>query len=179
VHREAFTLYPVGHAPYGREVVLDQVPGGADDPRASLVGAAVAACRGDLWPEGLDEGGPGPVRRTQRRRIAGVARLVGLDGPEVSSQVAGELGLGALALRGSLSERVAALSQLGPGLGAWLRVAGAVDVAGRQGVVGVLAGVARTRLNRASGRWVRPYRGPPAQGVSEHESVLGRRSESQ
>jgi hypothetical protein len=152
--------------------MLDQ--GDGQELRPSLVGAAIAACRGQWWPEGLDEGEPGPVLRTQRRWIATAARALGLDGPEVDSRVVGELALDVIAVRGSRSQRVAALGQLGAGLGPWLRVAGAIDVVGRLGVVGVLPGVVRARLTRAGGRWARGYRGPPSQGSNEHESVLSR-----
>ncbi len=173
-HGVAFTLYPVGHLPYGREAVLGQSAEGGEDPRASLVGAAVAACRGDEWPEELIEEEAGPVRRTQARRIARVAFMTGLDEPRVDSRILDELGLEAIEVQGSLSRRVAALSRLGAGLGPWLRVAGAVDRVGRLGIVGVLPGVVRSRLTRPSGVRARHYRGPPCGGGRGHESVLDR-----
>ena len=175
-HGVAFTLYPVGHLPYGREPVLSQCPEYEEDPRASLVGAAVAACRGDEWPEELIEDEAGPVRRTQARRIARVACVTGLDEPRVDSWVLAELGLDAIEVQGSLCRRVAALSRLGPGLGPWLRVAGAVDRVGRLGIVGVLPGVVRSRLTRPSGVRARHHRGPPCGGGRGHESVLDRSS---
>ena len=65
VHGVAFTLYPVGHVPYGREPVLCQSESGGGDVRRSLVGAAVAACRGEWWPEELIEGKGARHRRTE------------------------------------------------------------------------------------------------------------------
>ena len=173
-HGRSFTLYPVGHVPYGREPVISQVEGtGADEPRASLVGAAVAACRGEHWPDELIFDEQGPVRRTQRRRIARVGQVVGLEQREVDSRVLGELGVGVVQGCGRLGERVAALSALGPGMKAWLRVVGAIDLAGHLGPVGVLAGVARSPLTPARGSRARSLRGPPSPPSRDgHESVL-------
>jgi hypothetical protein len=177
VHGQAFTLYPVGHVPYGREPVVCQTEQGDEDLRSSLVGAAVAASRGERWPEDLIEGEAGPVGRTQRRRIVAVGRLVGLDRPLVDSRVLGELGLDAVQVQGSLTSRVARLGRLGPGLGPWLRVVGAIDLVGRLGSVGVMPGVARSRLTPARGARARFLRGPPSQGWGGHESVLARGAE--
>ncbi len=177
-HWTAFTLYPTGHIPYGREPVLGQCPEAREDPRASLVGAAVAASRGDLWVEDLIEDEVGPVKRTQARRIARVAFVTGLDDEHVDSRIFGELGLDAVDVHGILSQRVAAMSCLGAGLGPWLRVAGAVDLVGRLGTVGVLPGVARSRLTRPSGVRARHYRGPPSGSDRGHESVLDHPSDS-
>ena len=180
-HGRSFTLYPVGHVPYGREPVICQAERPASaDPRASLVGAAIADCRGEHWSDDLIEDERGPVRRTQRRRIAFVGRAVGLDRQDVDSRVLGELGLEVVQTRGRQSERVAALSALGPGLERWLRVVGAIDLVGRLGPVGVLAGVARSPLTPARGIRARSLRGPPSQpGSSGHESVLERCREGQ
>jgi hypothetical protein len=175
-HGVALTLYPVGHIPYAREPVLWQSSWGGEDPRASLVSDAVSACRGEHRVEELIEDETGPVRRTQVRRIARVAYVTGLDKPEVDSRILGELGLDAVDVHGSLSRRVAALSRLGPGLGPWLRVLGAMDLVGHLGVVGVLPGVARSRLTRPSGARARHHRGPPFGGGRRHESVLDRGS---
>ena len=177
-HVVAFTLYPVGHIPYAREPLLSQFPSRGGDPRASLVGAAVAVCRGEQWVDELIEGEPGPVRRTQKRRIARVAFVTGLNEPAVDSRILGELGLDAVDVHGRLSRRVAALSRLGPGFGAWLRVMGAVDFVGRLGIVGVLPGVARSCLTRPSGARARHHRGPPSGGGLKHESVLDRESDA-
>jgi len=173
-HGRSFTLYPVGHVPYGRAPVVCQVDGAEpDEPRASLVGAAIADCRGERWSEDLIFDEQGPVRRTQRRRIAFVGRVVGLDRQDVGSRVLGELGLAAMQMRGKLSDRVAALGELGPGLDPWLRIVGAIDLVGRLGPVGVLAGVARSPLTPARGIRARSLRGPPSQpGGRGHESVL-------
>jgi hypothetical protein len=173
-HGTAFTLYPVGYVPYGREPVICQVEATKpEDGQASLVGAAVAERRGERWPEELIEDERGPVRRTQRRRIAAVGRFVGLDQPVVGSRLLGELGLDAAQTTGRLTDRVAALSNLGPGLAPWLRVAAAIDLVGRLGPVGVLAGVVRPSLSPARGSRARSLRGPPYQpGGRRHESVL-------
>ena len=176
-HGVAFTLYPVGHIPYAREPVLCQSSSRSDDPRATLVGAAVAASRGEHWFDELIEDESGPVRRTQMRRIARVAFVAGLDGVEVGSRILGELGLDAVEVHGGLQRRVAALSRLGPGLAPWLRVAGAVDHVGHLGIVGVLPGVARARLTRPSWARARHRRGPPGDGGGRHESVLDRGSD--
>lgn len=176
-HGQAFTLYPVGQVPYGREAVVCQAAEGTGNPRSSLVGAAVAACRGERWPEDLIEGEAGPVGRTQRRRIVAVGRMVGLDQAILDSRVLGELGLDAVQVQGGLAHRVAALGQLRPGLGPWLRVAGAIDLVGRLGPVGVMPGVARARLTPARGARARFRRGPPSQRGSGHESVLARGAE--
>ena len=175
-HQKAFTLYPVGHVPYGREAMLCQVEGaGSDETRTSLVGAAIAVCRDEHWPDELIFDEQGPIRRTQRRRIARVSRLVGFDQQEVDSRVLGELGLGVMQSGGGPSERVASLSTLGSGSAAWLRVVGAIDLVGRLGPVGVLVGVARSPLIPARGVRTRFLRGPPSQtGNPGHESVLER-----
>jgi hypothetical protein len=124
--------------------------------------------------EELIEEESGPVRRTQSRRIARVASVTGLDEPLVGSRILGELGLDAVDVRGDLSRRVAALSRLGSGLAPWLRVVGVVDLVGRLGIVGVLPGVARSRMTRPSGTRARYYRGPPFGSGLRHESVLDR-----
>lgn len=172
VHGGAFTLYPVGHLPYGRVPVWSQSAADEEDPRSSLVGAAVAACGGQRWPEELIEDERGPVRRTQARRIGRAAFVIGLDGLQVASAVLGELGLDAVEVHGGVSRRVAALRGLGPGLGPWLRALAAVDLVGRLGTVGVLPGVGRSRLTRPRGRRARHHRGPPSAGGRGHESVL-------
>lgn len=161
-HRRSFTLYPVGHVPFGREPVVCQVEDPEEaDSRASLTGAAVAVCRGERWPEDLILGEQGPAGRTQRRRIAAVGRLVGLDQPRVDSRVLGELGLDLVETGGKLSARVAAVGRMGPGIGAWLRIVGAVDLVGRLGTVGVLLGTTRSSLTPARGSRARCLRGPP------------------
>jgi len=171
----SFTLYPVGHVPYGREAVICQAEGTEEkEGRASLVGAAVAYCRGERWPEEPIEDEVGPVGRTQRRRIAAVGRAVGLDQPKVDSRLIGELGLDVVQTRGGLSERVAALCEAGPGMGPWLRIVGAMDLVGWWGRVGVLAGTANARLTPARGCRARSLRGPPERSGSAHESVLER-----
>jgi len=173
-HGRAFTLYPPGHVPYGREPLLSQAEGtDACDPRSSLVGAAVASCRGEHWPDELIFDEHGPVRRTQRRRIARVSALLGFDRDEIDSRVVSELGLSVMESVGDVAQRVAALSVFRPGLSPWLRLVGAVDLVGQLGPVGVLAGVARSPLTPARSSRARSLRGPPAEiSKNLHESVL-------
>jgi len=173
-HGGSFTLYPVSHVPYGREAVICQAEGKEAEGRASLVDAATAYCRGERWPEEPIEDEVGPVGRTQRRRITAVGRAVGLDQPVVDSRVLGELGLDVVQTRGGLSERVAALGGVGPEMGPWLRIVGAMDLVGRWGRVGVLAGTVSARLTSARGCRARSLRGPPERRGSAHESVLER-----
>jgi hypothetical protein len=163
VHGAAFTLYPEGHVPYGREPVLRVADeGGEVDTRSSLLGAAVAASRGERWPEELIEDEEGPVQRTQRRRVQRGAWAVGLDGPVVDSAVLAELGLDAVACTGTVAARVAVLADKGSDPGLWLRIVGAIDLVGRYGPVGVMEGLRGRRLAAARSSFVRALRGPPA-----------------
>ena len=163
VHEIAFTLYPVGHVPYGREPVLGE-PGeaGEIDTKSSLVGAAIAAIRKERWPEELIFDEPGPVQRTQRRRVEWLGKAVGFDQPQVESSVLGELGLAAIEVNGqTLPQRVSALSRLAPDSASWLRFVGALDLVGRLGPVWVMPGIGRSRLVPARGSFARNMRGPP------------------
>lgn len=100
-HAVSFTAYPPGHYPYGRVPLVDlaldgsglEIEAGDDVAAGTLLEAAVGATKGALWPR---EGGVGEVRSTQRRRLRGVAALLGLVGladlqgvdPEVAAEVA-------------------------------------------------------------------------------------------
>ena len=170
----AFTLYPEGHVPYGRVPVLSEPDeAGEIDTKASLVGAAIAVVRGQHWPEELIEDEQGPVGRIQRRRIKRLGMLVGFDRIQVESAVLGELGLNVIDVGAeSLAQRVAALSKLGTGCGAWLRVVAAIDHVGRMGPVWVMPKPTCDRLSPSRGALARAMRGPPFDGNSRHESVL-------
>jgi len=162
LHEVAFTLYPEGHLPYGRKPVLGRADeSGKIDARSSLLGAAVAASRGERWPEELIEEEKGPVQRTQRRRVLGLGSALGFDQPEVASAVLAELGLDAVECRGTLAQRLVALAGQAADPGLWLRVVGAVDLVGRYGPVGVMASPWCGRLAPARGSIARAMRGPP------------------
>ena len=161
-HGVAFTLYPEGHVPYGREPLVRM--GGASgevDTRSSLLGAAVAASGGERWPDELIEDEEGPVQRTQRRRVQRAAWAVGLDGPVVDSVVLAELGLDAVACTGTVAARLAPLADKAGDPALWLRIVGAVDLVGRYGPVGVMEGLRGRRLAPARSSFVRALRGPP------------------
>ncbi len=149
--------------PYGREPVVGATSrDGEVDARSSLLGAAVAASRGERWPDELIEDEEGPTRRTQERRVQRVASAVGLDHPVVDSAVLGELGLDVVACSGAVATRLAGLAARAaddPAL--WLRIAGAIDLVGRHGRVGVMEGIRSARLAPARGSFARALRGPP------------------
>jgi hypothetical protein len=163
VHEIAFTLYPMCHIPYGREPVLGEQGGALEiDTKSSLVGAAVAAIRGERWPEELIFDEQGPVQRTQRRRVKWLGKAVGFDQPQVESSVLGELGLTAVEVNvRSLPQRVSALGRLASDSASWLRFVGALDLVGLLGPVGVMPGVGCGRLGPARGSFARHMRGPP------------------
>lgn len=85
-HGGSFTAYPPGHYPYGRVPLVDlALDGGGlglepgDDPLlGTLLAATSDATRGKLWPREDAPSPPDAVRSTQRRRIRGVAVLLGL-----------------------------------------------------------------------------------------------------
>ena len=85
-HRASFSAYPPGHCPYGRVPLVALAPDGselrlergADRLAGTLLAASVDAARGERWPR---QGAPAPpdaVRSTQRRRVGGLASLLGL-----------------------------------------------------------------------------------------------------
>lgn len=160
-HGVAFTLYPEGHVPYGREPVFRMSEVGEVDTKTSLLGAAVAASRGERWPEELIEDEEGPVQRTQRRRVQRLATALGLGRPEVDSAVLAELGLEAIVCRGSAATRLAVIAGQAGDRALWLRIVGAIDLVGKYGPVCVVDGLRSCRLAPARGSFVRALRGPP------------------
>ena len=162
-HGVAFTLYPVGHVPYGRVPVLCEADeAGEVDAKSSLVGAAVAAARGERWQEELIFDEHGPVQRTQRRRVKWLGKAVGFDQVQVESSVLGELGLTAIEVNArTLPQRVSALARLATDPASWLRFVGALDLVGRLGPVWAMPGVGCGRLVPARGSFARAMRGPP------------------
>jgi hypothetical protein len=99
-HRKAFTLYPLGHVPYGRvavapvtssgALVMDvpsgegtagEVPSTEVDWPGTLFGAAIDAAAGRAWPR--EPQADLAHFRTQGRRLVQGARLVGIA-PEMA-----------------------------------------------------------------------------------------------
>ena len=162
-HGVAFTLYPTGHVPYGREPVLGEPDeAGEVDGKSSVLGAAVAASRGERWPEELIFDEQGPVQRTQRRRVRWLGKAVGFDQPQVASSVLGELGLSAVEVNArTLPQRVSALVRLARDSAPWLRFVAALDLVGQLGPVWVMPGVGCGRLVPARSSFARAMRGPP------------------
>jgi len=86
-HRQAFTLYPPGHVPYGRVAVAPRAPdGGAvqvararplEAYRATLFEAALDAAEGSAWHR-EHEGATAHWWPTQHRSLAVATRLLGL-----------------------------------------------------------------------------------------------------
>jgi hypothetical protein len=138
-----------------------------------VVSAAAAWCAGQRWEEELVEDDPGPVRRTQWRRINQLARRLGLDSEKVDSHILEILDLSAELNMVKPPGRVAALAGLG--IGAWLRLAGALDFVSLLGPVGIFTGVTNIRLRKARSAWARMQRGPPMEQGGAPESVLDRR----
>jgi hypothetical protein len=107
-HGRSFTLYPIGWAPFGRVAIACVGPAGemmiGDAEKASdaLMRAAFDGASGDLWPIGLRETDVVPCRRTQGRRVAMLAKILGLSPALETRQrerIAGALGIPLLQLR--------------------------------------------------------------------------------
>lgn len=89
VHNRYFTIYPVGHVPYGRcalaPVDLRGEPIERTDPepeascRGSLFEAALDAAVGQLWEREPTDDLAAPRYSTQRRRIEKSSQLLGLE----------------------------------------------------------------------------------------------------
>jgi hypothetical protein len=104
----SFTLYPIGWAPFGRVAIACVGPAGelmgreSDETSATLMRAAFDGATGDLWPIGLHETDFVPCRRTQGRRVAMLAKILGLS-PAVEirqrERMADALGIPLLQLR--------------------------------------------------------------------------------
>jgi len=87
-HKRYFTLYPLGHMPYGRTPVLEVTAEGRPRSQAlspaslreTLFAAAVDASESaTLWPRDSEHGRPS--LRTQRRQVKRAAMWLGLDAP--------------------------------------------------------------------------------------------------
>lgn len=79
MHERAFTVYPPGHVPYGRQALVVIGPDGSEvrptDGAAALAGAAADARDDKLWPRDSAEDG---VRTTQRRYVRALAAILGV-----------------------------------------------------------------------------------------------------
>ncbi len=174
-HKIAFSLYAKGCVPYSRVPVLpaEKAKKGESDgpaekakkalePKSGLLGAAIARSLDANWVRELIMNESGPVLRTQQRWISWLGKAVGFDADgEVNSEVLSELGLDAIDVRGTLSERVAALSKLATDSDGWLRLAGAFDLAGNLGGVWLMPDPRSSRVVSARGSLARAMRGPP------------------
>ena len=104
-HQRYFTVYPMGHIPYGRKALVPLGPSGLprDDKDSSIAPgwettcfvAALEAAEGQLWLKDVIRDDPAAPRYgTQARWIKLSGRLLGLS-PDVSEQaaekIAGEL----------------------------------------------------------------------------------------
>jgi hypothetical protein len=89
-HALAFTAYPAGHVPYGREALVAVAPDGSelrDRDGASVTRAVEDASRGERWlRDGAPEGKA--VRTTQRRRVREAATLLALADGAVTPALA-------------------------------------------------------------------------------------------
>lgn len=166
-HGIYFTVYPPGFGRYDRVRMLPQEPEGWEDPGSSMIAGAVALTRGWLIPNELIEDERGPVRRTVIRRATKVAEVLGLDGPEVASEVMSALDLPGLALRheGSrpqrILHRVSQLKQMPAGPDRWSRMLEAMSVTGRLDGVLLIDSLRVGKLIDASSLAARALRGPP------------------
>lgn len=159
-HGGSFTAYPPGHYPYGRVPLVDLALDGGrlslepgDDPLlGTLLAATADAARGNHWPRADAPTPPDAVRSTQRRRIRGVAVLLGLLASLDPKLVAEAAEVPAAVLAHALQ----AVEQA-RGLQAWAReIKGALErplgrpspwLCDRLAILGFLAGC-----------WGRPYR---------------------
>jgi len=161
-HAVSFTAYPPGHYPYGRVPLVDlaldgsglELEEGDDAATGTLLEAAVEAKKGALWPR---EGGVSEVRSSQRRRLRGVAALLGLVGFADSQGVGLEVAAEVAQIPTGLLVAASGGLEKARGLEAWgQEIQGVLErllakpgrwLADRLGVLGFLAGC-----------WGRPYR---------------------
>ncbi len=168
-----YTLYPPGHFPYGREVVVPYSPSGmllldaatGQPPwEATLLAAAVDAAGGERWPS-QSPWDDARRRRTQGRRLDFAARLLGVHpetGEGVRERIATRLGVATMTLFGAARSWVRSWALRG---GAILAVLEALPLEGslldRILAAGALSGAwaapRRWEASRGhSGSWVMP-----------------------
>jgi len=161
-HGASFTAYPPGHYPYGRTPLVDlaldgselDVEEGDDAATGTLLEAADDAARGELWPR---EDGEAGVRATQRRRLRGVALLLGLVASAAARGVEAEVAAEVTQVPAGLLVAASGALEKARGLVAWgQELRGALEqllakpgpwLADRLAVLGYLARC-----------WGRPYR---------------------
>jgi hypothetical protein len=159
-HGLAFTVYPAGHVPYGREPLVVLAPDGSEvaaKERGGHMAAAADARRGKRWPR---EGAPDAVRTTQRRRVGEAAALLGLAaGAATTPATAGAV---LHVPEGRLVETARRLSQ-SRDLVTWGReVIGLAEVLARRGGRWLMDRFAV--LGHLAGWWGRPWRWVPRPG---------------
>ncbi len=163
-HRVSFTVYPPGHVPYGRTAVAPvdlqgrrvepTEPGEKVATSGTTWEAVVDAAKGHRWPE---KGGGLGCRRTQGRRLAATAALLGLRSePRVRERVAAVLGVPALTLH-------EAARSYGGALASWceraLLLLGLLERCQRGGLPRALLAA-----GQLTGLWGRPSRWDPGGG---------------
>ncbi len=120
-HEIAFTIYPPGYAPYGRQLLAPVAPDGdlikeeKDTPRfeGTYFEAAIDAANFDFWPES-HAGNTMPRRITQKRHLDRAALILGVA-PGLHERVREELAQ-ILSLPGQLLHDGAVLIKKCPGV---------------------------------------------------------------
>ncbi len=158
-HGIAFTVYPLGHVPYGRAAVVPvdlegqllRAAEGAGAWEQTIMGAAQDAAEGRAWPRvGSDPSSPAGSWRTQGRRITQAAEILGLTGSQASPLV-GPFGVSALGHRESIAAFGEATGYRSRGAAVCLLVGEVERASWSQLDLILLAGV-------AVGRWGKPWR---------------------
>jgi hypothetical protein len=164
-HGIAFTVYPLGHVPYGRAAVVPvdlegqllRAAEGAGAWEQTIMGAAQDAAEGRPWPRvGGVPSSPAGSWRTQGRRITQVAEILGLTGAQASPLV-GPLGVSALGHRESIEAFGEATGYRSRGAAVCLLVGELEGASWPQLDLILSAGV-------AAGRWGKPWRWDSASG---------------
>lgn len=163
-HGIAFTVYPLGHVPYGRAAIAPvdahgQLLRSADAAggdrgvawEQTIMGAAQDAAEGRAWPRvGGDPSSPAGSWRTQGRRITQAAEILGLTGLQASPLV-GPFGVSALGHRESIAAFGEATGYRSRGAAVCLLVGELEGASWPQLELILSAGV-------AAGQWGKPWR---------------------
>ncbi|MCP4600792.1 MAG: hypothetical protein GY847_09715 [Proteobacteria bacterium] len=86
-HDKAFTIYPPGHYPYGRQLLAPVAPdgglimekSGVERFEGTLFDAAMDAARGHVWPNVSMEGSLTPRLGAQNRHLSRIALMLGIQ----------------------------------------------------------------------------------------------------
>ncbi len=86
-HNKAFTIYPPGHFPYGRQLLAPVAPNGDSITKknglerfeGTLFDAAMDSARGHYWPFESMENSLTPRRTTQSRHLSRTALMLGVQ----------------------------------------------------------------------------------------------------